>query len=266
MHGQAYYDELGGEFNDQSLRTQQRDGTLHFADLAYQIAISPHLLSIADGFDAVEDMLVKHRGLGYLEFAKSEAERCGRRMRQLCRQPDARRPPPPGARRLRCLAAGLHQSWPFRDRVRRQTDLPAVGPRRHYQCRGLARSERARAPGASRAAADDAPVCRRRFWHSAHARRSARHLRRRQAPLLRARRSQVLVAPQLPRVARMRTPGSGQGRPDHHGMLPLAVRCQRAHVRAHEPGRLSAAPPGRHRGAHHLSACLRPCQPHHARQ
>ena len=73
MHGQAYYDELGDDFNDQSLRTQQRDGTLYFADLAYQIVLSPHLLSIADGFDAVEDMLKKRRGLGYLEFVKSEA-------------------------------------------------------------------------------------------------------------------------------------------------------------------------------------------------
>ena len=73
MHGQAYYDELGDEFNDQSLRTQQRDGTLYFADLAYQIVLSPHLLSIADGFDAVEDMLKRRCGLGYLEFVKSEA-------------------------------------------------------------------------------------------------------------------------------------------------------------------------------------------------
>ena len=72
LNTSAYFDALGDDYPDQSLRHQVRHGALFFADLDLQIVVCPHLLSLADGFANVDKELRRLRSLGYVEFVNNE--------------------------------------------------------------------------------------------------------------------------------------------------------------------------------------------------
>ena len=57
LNTSAYFDALGDDYPDQSLRHQVKHGALFFADLDLQIVVCPHLLSLADGFANVDKEL-----------------------------------------------------------------------------------------------------------------------------------------------------------------------------------------------------------------
>ena len=72
LNTSAYFDALGDDYPDQSLRHQVKYGALFFADLDLQIVVCPHLLSLADGFANVDKELRRLRSLGYVEFNNNE--------------------------------------------------------------------------------------------------------------------------------------------------------------------------------------------------
>lgn len=74
LNTDAYFDAIGDDYPDQSLRHQVRHGALFFADVDLQIVICPHLLSLADGFVNVDKELRRLHSLGYLEFNTTEEE------------------------------------------------------------------------------------------------------------------------------------------------------------------------------------------------
>ena len=68
----AYFEAIGDDYPDQSLRHQVRHGALFFANIELQIVICPHLLSLADGFSNVDKELRRLCSLGYVEFNSNE--------------------------------------------------------------------------------------------------------------------------------------------------------------------------------------------------
>ena len=54
LHTSAYFDALGDDHPDQSLRHQVKHRAHFFADLDLQVVVCPHLLSLADGFANVD--------------------------------------------------------------------------------------------------------------------------------------------------------------------------------------------------------------------
>ena len=72
LNTDAYFDAIGDDYPDQSLRHQVRRGALFFADVDLQIVICPHLLSLADGFKNVDRELRRLHALGYVEFNEHE--------------------------------------------------------------------------------------------------------------------------------------------------------------------------------------------------
>jgi len=72
LHARAFFDALGDEYPDQSLRYQILNGALFFADLALQIVICPHLLSLSHAFANAENDIARLASLGYLEIVNAE--------------------------------------------------------------------------------------------------------------------------------------------------------------------------------------------------
>ena len=72
LHARAFFDALGDDYPDQSLRHQILNGALFFADLALQIVICPHLLSLGHAFANAENDIARLASLGYLEIVNAE--------------------------------------------------------------------------------------------------------------------------------------------------------------------------------------------------